>query len=265
MSVRDLSLGQLDVIFHGWLGEASQADFASDPRLGAWRPAVEAALAKLRTTSDGARPDFEEPTPSGPTPAVLDRIAEAAIRTLGWAMSAAEQAARAAGDTARADQRSKAFSFVFDRGMRFLSAALPEQVGETRRLVVLARHDSVRALMEGTTIAGANWTALVDAVEGANKALEEALAREVVAIERGPSARLVRVESLRLANIVAQTAETVLPADVAARFLGVFQREVGRAAARRATPGTSAGGADLNPDADDGPDMPVDVESPAVG
>jgi len=96
MSVRDLTLGQLDVVFHGWLGGDAEADLASDARLAAWRPSVEAALARVRSTSAGKTPDLTDAAPAQPTPVELDRLAEASLRALGWALSAAEQVARAA-------------------------------------------------------------------------------------------------------------------------------------------------------------------------
>ncbi len=254
MSVRDLTAGQLDVIFHAWLGEAA-ADFDADARLAAWRPSVDAMLARLRSTSAAPLPPAATAaTTPAPTLGELDRAVEAAVRALGWALSAVEQGARAQGQTARAAQVAQALSFVFDHGMRFLSVPLHEQVGETRRTVALARHETVAALMDGTRIAGMDWAGLVSVAEHANAALEAALTREATVVEKGPSARAVRIEALRLANLVAQTAEAVLPRDVADRFLTVFRREVARAAARRAQPTTLGGTAragDNPPPADD--------------
>jgi membrane-bound lytic murein transglycosylase B len=124
MSVRDLTMGQLDVVFHAWLGAA--ADFEAEPRLAAWRPSVEAMLARVRTTSASAAPDLFERAAPGPTTAELDRTAEAAVRTLAWAMSAVEQNARADGNTTLAAQAAQAFAFVFERGLRFLGVGVPK-------------------------------------------------------------------------------------------------------------------------------------------
>lgn len=263
MSVRDLSLGQLEVVFHGWLGTETAADFGTDTRLLAWRHAVEQGLEKIRTTSAGQAPDLAEAGPAELTTTERDRRAEAAVRSLAWAMSAAEQAARSTGDSVRGERLAKAFGFVFDRGMRFLANPLFEQVGETRRLVTLARHESVMALMADTVIAGADWDTLVTWVEAANQALDAALSREIEVTATGPSARLVRIESVRLANLVAQTAGAVLPQEVADRFLAVFRREVARAAARRAGQ-ADPGGSDSEAPADTPSRVEADPELEVV-
>ncbi len=261
MSVRDLTLGQLDVVFHAWLGEERRGDFERDGRLAPWRGAVAEALERVRTTSAGAAPELEARPPSGPSAVELDRAVEAAIRTLAWAMTAAEQAARASGDAARAERLVKAFAFVFDRGLRFLAVPMPEQVGETRRLVTLARTPNVEALMEGTTIAGSGWGELVARVEAGNAALDAALTQEAPAKDAGPSARTVRTQGVRLANLVAQTAEAVLGKDDAERFLSVFRREVARAAARRA----GSGGVAPADGGGEGPDDVLDVTPTDIG
>jgi hypothetical protein len=71
----------------------------------------------------------------------------------------------------------------------------------------------------------------------------------------------VRVEGVRLANLVAQTAEVVLPAETAARFLATFRQEVARAAARRAAVGPGAAPADAGDPTD--PDVPTEPADPA--
>jgi hypothetical protein len=182
-----LTVGDFVFVFHHLKAEERRALLVGQPLLSGWVPSLDGVFVDLSrlpqgidgedaNPDNGAAPVVADPTPAGGT--ILqrrDRVVEASIRTLRGGVSVGYDQALGREDAADAALWKDADAVLFPEGLGFLKSSLPEQVGETIRLLQRAQEDRVSWLAARFNLHGQSLTDTLTAIQHNNDALNAAL------------------------------------------------------------------------------------------
>jgi hypothetical protein len=186
--LRLLTLGDF-VFVLSWLNSAqAKALLEAKPLLAPWVPGLASALADASQAPrdvDGAEAHpIDDDTAASPAPAQapsppalkpLDRIAEASVRALRGGLRLGQDQALSQGDAADAARWEQAEATLLPKGIGFLSFSLPEQVGETLRLLARAQSPEVAWLHTRWSAHNQTLSETLAAIKRSNDTLNDAL------------------------------------------------------------------------------------------
>ncbi len=175
-TLSDLSPGQWITLLTEMVGENVVPLWGRYPKLTPWRSDLEDRLAEIKAASSRPAPAAPQ---QAPLPSVaLDRLAEAPVRVVHHIIRAQYYLHIALAEPDKALKVQEAQEFVFDRGLSFLNASYGAQVGETDRMVNLARQEALSSALSSVSLEGRDFQALLDLVVQNNAPLKARLQAE---------------------------------------------------------------------------------------
>lgn len=206
MNIRDLDAYSLITVLADLRDPKLRALIVAEPKLAPYLPDFDADHAALVSTSVPAGPVAPSDPAVGPR---LDRRAESAVRAAKRFLEALTELAIAQGDDDRATRLAALDAQLFEDGLGFLRASWNVQLGATERLVERAR---LTTDLQGLTLNGVSWQALIELIAETNAALRTYARREVAAPVRETSLTEVRRQAQRNLAAFVVVLDNVLPA-----------------------------------------------------
>jgi hypothetical protein len=224
-----LTIGDFVYVFLHLQGDKVGRLLAVRPRLEPWRPDIAEmyeALRALPSNIDGAdaNPDdaaagslLEDASQASADLNDLDRTVEASVRVCRWGLRAGYDQALGKRDTKDAARWRAADIFLFPDGLKFLQYSLPEQVGETVRLLERAKAKEVEWLSNRWSLHGQTFAEALAQVQANNAALNAALLNAEPKAQAAVSVAALRRRAQRLLSDLLPLIDRAFPADAPER------------------------------------------------